>query len=588
MMKTQSHTIFAAGIMPIWMVFLCASLITLTSCSTESTPVYTLSTDASPAEAGTVTPGQGEYDEGTEVQVNASANEHWVFTGWGGDHSGSGNPYSVLMDSDKTISALFEKKEYALTVNIEGEGEVEERLVNAKTTDYPAESVVELTAVPAGGWEFTGWGESLSGQENPETVTINSPISVTAMFEEVVNVTVEGEGDVQVEYIDEENGKRKSASRHVRLTATPKDGWKFVSWEGDLTGSENPIETTFDEEMTVDAVFVSDEGKWVVEESFTNKNITSIFFLNENEGWATTIPDEIAFIGGSIYHTNDGGETWTEQLRGDPYKEFFWEIEFADENNGWATMQSYHSELLDEDVDWGWYGAVMHTSNGGQTWTEQYFIEGGLGYDLEIIDSNTVWVVGGYDNTRDRDHGLILWTSNGGSSWTEVVLHDNSGIEYAPNYFEIEFAGSSTGWIPVGGGFDNFKTTNGGNSWSTTSQFYNSMDFVDSMNGFGLKNSGVYRTTNQGDSWVQQSSVSESIYASDFVNSELGWIITKNGDILQTTDGAQTWQVQKVFDNGTEIDLPSEKIYNVHFSNSQFGWAGGNGGYLLRYVPSSE
>src|SRR6056297_1481385 len=157
-MKDKNHKIPTLINLPAWIIILGTSLIALSSCSTENTPVYSLTTDVSPAEAGSVSPDQGEFDEGTEVQVNASANEHWVFTGWGGDYSGSNNPATVMMDDDKSLSALFEKKEYALTVTIEGEGEVEERLVNAKSTDYPAESVVELTAVPAGGWEFIGWG----------------------------------------------------------------------------------------------------------------------------------------------------------------------------------------------------------------------------------------------------------------------------------------------------------------------------------------------------------------------------------------------------------------------------------------------
>lgn len=553
------------------------------ACSTDNKPVYNLTTNVSPAEAGSVSPDQGEYDKGTEVQVSASANEHWVFTGWGGDHSGTSNPATIMMDDDKSVSALFEKKEYALTVTIEGEGEVEERLVNAKSTDYPAESVVELTAVPAGGWEFVGWSESLSGQENPETVTINSPVSVTAMFEEVVNVTVEGEGDVQVEYIDEETGKRKAASRRVRLTATPQDGWKFVSWEGDLTGSDNPIETTFDEEMTVDAVFVSDDGKWVVEESFTNKNITSIFFLNENKGWVTTIPDEFAFIGGSIYHTNDGGETWSEQQRGDPYKEFYWDVKFIDENTGWAIMQSYHSELLDIDVDWYHYGVILHTSNGGATWEEQHFIEAGIPWGLEVIDSNNIWVVGSGDSNIPESNGFVLHSSDGGQSWNE---HEISQVDEFRSFSSVNFVNGSTGWMTAYP--ENYKTTNGGNSWSTTSQSYGSLDFVDNMNGFGLQGNGIYRTTNRGDSWNQQSTVPGNIYASDFVNSELGWIVTENGDILQTTDGAQTWETQNVYENETLVDIPNSSVYNIHFGNSQSGWAGGQGGYLLRYEPSGQ
>lgn len=567
----------------VWLLLVGVTFFGIISCSTENTPVYTLTASVTPAEAGTVSPNQGEFEEGEQVQVTASANEHWVFTGWGGDHSGSSNPATVMMDSDKSLNALFEKKQYELTVNIEGVGEVEERLMNAKSTDYPAESVVELTAVPAGGWEFIEWEGALSGDENPSDVTITSATEVTAIFEEVVHVTVEGEGNVEVEYIDDESEKKKGAARRVRLTATPQDGWKFVSWEGDLTGSENPIETTFDDDMVVDAVFISDEGKWVVVEPFTNKNITSIFFINDQKGWVTTIPDEINHIGGSIYHTNDGGESWTQQLKGDPFKEFFYDIEFADENNGWAIMQSYHYELINPDTDWHWYGAIMHTSDGGQTWNQQHFIERGIPFDLHVIDSNTAWVVGGDDiNLPGPYNGIVLNTSNGGQSWDETSLPEIPDLEYAVILYNVEFAGNNIGWISDG--LNGFKTTNGGNSWSSTSQSF-SMDFVDNLYGFGLKDNGIYRTANQGDVWSKRGTVSEFIYAFDFVNSELGWIVTENGDILQTTDGAQTWELQNAYENGTMVDIPNGSIYNIHFGNSQSGWAGGESGYVLRYVP---
>lgn len=174
------------------MVIIGISLASILSCTTESTPVYTLTTIISPSEAGNISPAQGKFEKGEQVQVTASAKEHWVFTGWGGDYSGTSNSATIKMDNDKSLTALFEKKEYALTINIEGEGEVEETLVNVKAADYPAKSVVQLTAIPAGGWEFTGWSGALSGEENPATVTVTSSISVTAVFEEVVHVTVEG------------------------------------------------------------------------------------------------------------------------------------------------------------------------------------------------------------------------------------------------------------------------------------------------------------------------------------------------------------------------------------------------------------
>src|SRR5690625_916326 len=97
--------------------FLLISLLLLTNCSTENTPIYTLSTNVNPSEAGSVNPASGEYDEGTTVEIIASPNEHWVFNGWQGDHSGNQNPASIMMDSDKNITAQFIKREYPLTMS---------------------------------------------------------------------------------------------------------------------------------------------------------------------------------------------------------------------------------------------------------------------------------------------------------------------------------------------------------------------------------------------------------------------------------------------------------------------------------------
>src|SRR5690625_7791129 len=79
------------------------------SCTTESTPTYQLTTFVEPAEAGLVSPSSAEAEEGESVTISANANDRWVFQRWSGDHSGSENHSSVLMDSDKQVTALFVK-----------------------------------------------------------------------------------------------------------------------------------------------------------------------------------------------------------------------------------------------------------------------------------------------------------------------------------------------------------------------------------------------------------------------------------------------------------------------------------------------
>ena len=66
-----------------------------------------------------------------------------------------------------------------LTTSVVGSGSVT-RQPNA--TSYAQGSTVTLTAVPASGWTFSGWGGGASGSTNPLTVTMDSNKSITATF----------------------------------------------------------------------------------------------------------------------------------------------------------------------------------------------------------------------------------------------------------------------------------------------------------------------------------------------------------------------------------------------------------------------
>jgi len=56
-------------------------------------------------------PGTHTYDVGTQVSVRAIPNSGYRFSNWSGDASGTSNPITITMDSDKSIKANFVKEE---------------------------------------------------------------------------------------------------------------------------------------------------------------------------------------------------------------------------------------------------------------------------------------------------------------------------------------------------------------------------------------------------------------------------------------------------------------------------------------------
>jgi hypothetical protein len=75
-----------------------------------SVPTYKLITSAENGRIEIDPPG-GIYNKGTQVKVTNTSDFGYIFNGWSGDLSGSKNPATILMDADKSISAIYSKLE---------------------------------------------------------------------------------------------------------------------------------------------------------------------------------------------------------------------------------------------------------------------------------------------------------------------------------------------------------------------------------------------------------------------------------------------------------------------------------------------
>ena len=232
-------------------------LFSLFSCS-EDPILYTLTTSTNPADGGTLSPETSQFEEGETVMLNATPSKEYTFFAWSGV-SGTNTSTNIVMDSDKSVTAIFIKKRYALNVSVEGEGNIEEKIIKAGvSTDYNSGTIVELTANPESEWVFVEWKGDLTNSQNPIQITIDGPKEITAVFEKKqypLTIEIEGNGSVDEKIIKAGASTDYNSGTILELTAVPENGWAFLKWSGDVNVSENPIEITIDNAKTIKAEF---------------------------------------------------------------------------------------------------------------------------------------------------------------------------------------------------------------------------------------------------------------------------------------------------------------------------------------------
>jgi len=164
--------------------------------------------------------------------------------------------YEGVTSEPTTVRVVEEL--YYLTINIDGEGDVD---VDPDQEGYEENTNVTLTAISEDGWEFVEWTGDYEGTETEITITMDDDKEITAVFEEVpveeydLIINVEGEGTTD----PSEGTHTYDEGTVVTVEATPAEGWEFIMWTGDVTGTEITIEITMDDDKEIWAVFEEEE-----------------------------------------------------------------------------------------------------------------------------------------------------------------------------------------------------------------------------------------------------------------------------------------------------------------------------------------
>ena len=291
-------------------------------------------------------------------------------------------------------------------------------------------------------------------------------------------------------------------------------------------------------------------ASWSPQASNLSGELVGVDFIDNLNGWA--ISNMNFSFGGSgapltVEHTTDGGLDWQPQYVYDNASLFA--VDFVNDTIGWASGDYQPSENSN-----GLPG-IFATTNGGTTWTKERLPVGAPDMTgLQFLDASDGWAVGtGYDENDNPTQGWVLHTTDGGKTWTSVPRVGDSLAE------TVYFSDALNGWI---GGLNGvYATSDGGVTWQevaggegVTAITATDPDHVWAFgDGFLLSTLDVSGDTaapvtlaDHSDGWYRKP-VSVNLAANDIGGSGLA-------STTYSTDGGATWQ------NGTSVavDAPPD------------------------------
>ncbi|MCW4006046.1 MAG: hypothetical protein NWF04_05560 [Candidatus Bathyarchaeota archaeon] len=161
----------------------------------------------------------------------------------GGDVSGIDREKTVTVKGNMSFNAVFAQNSYELIIISNGQG-----TVLPGNTTYFSGTIVDLKAINAEGWTFTGW--NIGSTENT-TLTMDSDKTITATFTQdthTLTVVVNGQGTVTL------GNSTYPTGTTVNLGAISDANWRFTGWSGDATGTEDTA-LVMNKDMTITATF---------------------------------------------------------------------------------------------------------------------------------------------------------------------------------------------------------------------------------------------------------------------------------------------------------------------------------------------
>jgi photosystem II stability/assembly factor-like uncharacterized protein len=252
--------------------------------------------------------------------------------------------------------------------------------------------------------------------------------------------------------------------------------------------------------------FTNNSGQnWTVKQTGMMATYYGVQMINQTVGIAVGVN---AIFQPFVTKTTDGWTTWDDSsfyfILGDTLCEGkLSDVHFLNATYGFA------SGIIDLPAG----GAIVRTTDGGNTWQIVYFGGEAL-YGIDVTQDGVIYAVG--------DGGLIVQSPDGGQTWNE----QQSGVS-KPLY---------------------------------------SIDFPSEAVGFAVGYQGIIlRTGDNGTTWVQQTSgVTTTLFGVQFVGDVFGWAVGQDGTILHTITGGMP---QDIWPPVTNVSLAGNQEGEMYTSN---------------------
>jgi photosystem II stability/assembly factor-like uncharacterized protein len=286
---------------------------------------------------------------------------------------------------------------------------------------------------------------------------------------------------------------------------------------------------------------------WYQLNSGTTQSFSSVYFTSGDTGY-------VAGANGRILKTTNGGLSWDTQTSGTTIG--LGSIRFTNDSTGYILGSANNLCI------------ILKTTNGGLNWFQQFTGTTPL-WSIYFVDLNTGYGVGSYTFAK---------TTNAGVNW----YFQNSNIYGLSN---IYFTDANTGYV-CGTDGRIMKTISGGFSWNTlvsnTNLSLSSVFFPNASTGY-IAGSGfifpnfwriILKTTDSGNSWVNQMFSGNSLYTIYFNNVNTGYTAGEGGVILKTTNGGINWISQ--------TSSTSSYLTEIFFYDLSTGYCVGGYGTILK------